>query len=317
VNIKTFGPVDQQSLEQLERCMAAGDAEFGVLCADHHPGYSQPIGGGIAYEGHISPSGVGYDIGCIAGGVRVTTIDGWSREIQEVRSDDPVACVDVGHFRMVKPHFGSLKRGRRRVRTLQLANERALSMTADHRVMTLRGWVLDAPAWVRALFLSAFASAEMTTPRLTGGCLANAAVKQADSAAAAFVADLLTSLGFRCSIARSAQHHLVQVIGGEDEQLRFLEQRSRSGARRQRVPASLGNVAICSLDARARAQKRLRFTLEASLIGQSSIRWQGPTVSREASSITPSTRSVPSAVVSERASIRRTWARRHGSAWRT
>jgi tRNA-splicing ligase RtcB len=64
VNIKTFGPVDDRSLDQLKRCMAAGDAEFGVLCADHHPGYSQPIGGGIAYEGYISPSGVGYDIGC-------------------------------------------------------------------------------------------------------------------------------------------------------------------------------------------------------------------------------------------------------------
>src|SRR4051794_14916509 len=44
--------------------MRAGDAEFAVLCADHHPGYSQPIGGGIAYEGYVSPSGVGYDIGC-------------------------------------------------------------------------------------------------------------------------------------------------------------------------------------------------------------------------------------------------------------
>jgi len=44
--------------------MAAGDAEFGVLCADHHPGYSQPIGGAIAYEGYVSPSGVGWDIGC-------------------------------------------------------------------------------------------------------------------------------------------------------------------------------------------------------------------------------------------------------------
>jgi tRNA-splicing ligase RtcB len=62
--VKTFGDVDARSLQQLERCMAAGDAEFGVLCADHHPGYSQPIGGGIAYEGHVSPSGVGYDIGC-------------------------------------------------------------------------------------------------------------------------------------------------------------------------------------------------------------------------------------------------------------
>jgi tRNA-splicing ligase RtcB len=64
MKIKTFGDADQRSLEQLERCMAAGDAEFGVLCADHHPGYSQPIGGGIAYEGYVSPSGVGYDIGC-------------------------------------------------------------------------------------------------------------------------------------------------------------------------------------------------------------------------------------------------------------
>jgi tRNA-splicing ligase RtcB len=64
MTIKTFGPVDERSMKQLERCMAAGDAELGVLCADHHPGYSQPIGGGIAYEDYVSPSGVGYDIGC-------------------------------------------------------------------------------------------------------------------------------------------------------------------------------------------------------------------------------------------------------------
>ena len=62
--ITTFGSVDERSLAQLERCMQAGEAELGVLCADHHPGYSQPIGGGIAYEGYVSPSGVGYDIGC-------------------------------------------------------------------------------------------------------------------------------------------------------------------------------------------------------------------------------------------------------------
>src|SRR3954454_18570377 len=64
MNIKTFGTVDERSLKQLERCMEAGDADFGVLCADHHPGYSQPIGGAVAYEGYIFPSGVGYDIGC-------------------------------------------------------------------------------------------------------------------------------------------------------------------------------------------------------------------------------------------------------------
>jgi tRNA-splicing ligase RtcB len=64
MKIKTFGEVDKRSRAQLETCMKAGDAEFGVLCADHHPGYSQPIGGAVAYEGYVSPSGVGYDIGC-------------------------------------------------------------------------------------------------------------------------------------------------------------------------------------------------------------------------------------------------------------
>ena len=64
MKIKTFGPVDHRSRKQLETCMKAGDAEFGVLCADHHPGYSQPIGGAIAYEGYVSPSGVGFDVAC-------------------------------------------------------------------------------------------------------------------------------------------------------------------------------------------------------------------------------------------------------------
>jgi tRNA-splicing ligase RtcB len=69
--IKTFGPVDERSLEQLRRCLAdVGSA--GVLCADHHVGYSQPIGGGVAYRDHISPSGVGYDIACGNKAVRTT-----------------------------------------------------------------------------------------------------------------------------------------------------------------------------------------------------------------------------------------------------
>lgn len=62
--IKTFGPVDARSLEQLKTCAIAGDAPAAVLCADHHPGYSQPIGGVVAYRDFISPSGVGYDIAC-------------------------------------------------------------------------------------------------------------------------------------------------------------------------------------------------------------------------------------------------------------
>jgi tRNA-splicing ligase RtcB (3'-phosphate/5'-hydroxy nucleic acid ligase) len=344
--VKTFGDVDARSLEQLERCMAAGDAEFGVLCADHHPGYSQPIGGGIAYEGYVSPSGVGFDIGCIASGARITTVDGYTVPIEEASSSNAVACLDKGVFRCVSPHSGAVRRGSQAVQKLFLANGRSVKLTPDHRVLTRMGWLradalevgdevlcqphvgvrhepfeldaalirllayasgdghvsadgksvsiyttvpedaaaltadfaalgyrartyrrqrhprrraeilvkvgsvklnglfrelgsppgrkrwdrsaltwlLDAPAWVRAHFVSAFASAEMTTPRVVGGCLTNHALKQADAQAARLVVELMTSLGFRCSLSLSGSAEVIQVIGGEDEQLRFIEE---------------------------------------------------------------------------------------------
>ena len=60
---KIFGEHDAATIKQIETCMAAG-AERGVLCADGHKGYAQPIGGVVAYDGKISLSGVGFDIAC-------------------------------------------------------------------------------------------------------------------------------------------------------------------------------------------------------------------------------------------------------------
>jgi tRNA-splicing ligase RtcB len=62
--ITVYGDVDARAVSQLRRCADAGDAVRGALCADGHVGYSQPIGGAVAYPDHISPSGVGYDIAC-------------------------------------------------------------------------------------------------------------------------------------------------------------------------------------------------------------------------------------------------------------
>jgi tRNA-splicing ligase RtcB (3'-phosphate/5'-hydroxy nucleic acid ligase) len=62
--VVSFGEVDKRSLEQLERCRAVERGAPAVLCADHHPGYSMPIGGVIGYERHVSPSAVGFDIAC-------------------------------------------------------------------------------------------------------------------------------------------------------------------------------------------------------------------------------------------------------------
>lgn len=64
MNIEVRGDVDQRAIDQLRRCAEHGDSLGAALCADGHVGYSQPIGGVVAYRGQISPSGVGYDIGC-------------------------------------------------------------------------------------------------------------------------------------------------------------------------------------------------------------------------------------------------------------
>ena len=61
--IKIFGEHDEATIRQIETCVATG-GECGVLCADGHKGYAQPIGGVVAYKDKISLSGVGFDIAC-------------------------------------------------------------------------------------------------------------------------------------------------------------------------------------------------------------------------------------------------------------
>ncbi len=60
---KIFGEHDEATIKQIETCVAGG-GERGVLCADGHKGYAQPIGGVVAYKDKISLSGVGFDIAC-------------------------------------------------------------------------------------------------------------------------------------------------------------------------------------------------------------------------------------------------------------
>src|SRR5205814_9194915 len=60
---KIFGQHDEATIKQIESCVAAG-GDRGVLCADGHKGYAQPIGGVVAYKEKISLNGVGFDIAC-------------------------------------------------------------------------------------------------------------------------------------------------------------------------------------------------------------------------------------------------------------
>ena len=71
--LKVVGEHDEGTVAQMLNCMAVGNVLAGVICADGHLGYAQPVGGVIAYEKQISISGVGFDIGCGNMAVRLDT----------------------------------------------------------------------------------------------------------------------------------------------------------------------------------------------------------------------------------------------------
>ncbi len=83
IPITVRGDIEARAVAQLRRCAEAGDAVAAALCADAHVGYSQPIGGVVAYPEHISPSGVGYDIGCGNKAVRTPL------RVEDVRGELP------------------------------------------------------------------------------------------------------------------------------------------------------------------------------------------------------------------------------------
>jgi len=63
-NVKVWGNPLENAVSQAVTCANHGNVVQVLLMADHHKGYSQPVGGVVVYDGQISPSGVGYDIAC-------------------------------------------------------------------------------------------------------------------------------------------------------------------------------------------------------------------------------------------------------------
>src|SRR5690625_1601476 len=62
--VYVWGEPDQGTIAQAAMCAQTGNVVKSLMMADHHKGYSQPVGGVVVYDGQISPSGVGYDIAC-------------------------------------------------------------------------------------------------------------------------------------------------------------------------------------------------------------------------------------------------------------
>jgi len=63
MEIHVVGDPLEEAVKQMEEA-ARHEASYAALMADHHIGYSVPVGGVIAYESKICVNGVGFDIAC-------------------------------------------------------------------------------------------------------------------------------------------------------------------------------------------------------------------------------------------------------------
>jgi len=63
-HVTVIGDHDAPTIQQMRTVAAHPAVRAAVLMPDGHLGYAIPIGGVVAYEDAISPSGVGFDIGC-------------------------------------------------------------------------------------------------------------------------------------------------------------------------------------------------------------------------------------------------------------
>lgn len=94
--INRWGITDDGALAQMERSLQNGYAIMGALMADNHKGYAVPIGGVIAYQDAVSPSGVGYDIGCGNKAVRLDVPADEVRKNIHTIMDDIVKNISFG-----------------------------------------------------------------------------------------------------------------------------------------------------------------------------------------------------------------------------
>lgn len=138
--LTVFGEHDEATLKQMQNCMSIGNVVSGVICADGHLGYAQPVGGVIAYEKQISISGVGFDIGCFTGDTRIFTLDGQSPTLAEIVGQEVyvMSCTDRGTPIPSKALAKMTRKNAELVR-VTLDNGRQIRCTPDQEFMLRNG----------------------------------------------------------------------------------------------------------------------------------------------------------------------------------
>ena len=101
--VPVWGDPLDNAVDQILNC--APDATAAALMADHHLGYTVPIGGVVAYEDKLNPAGVGYDIAC---GNKAVRLDVPAAEVKariEPIMDDIWRTISFGVGRKNKEPF--------------------------------------------------------------------------------------------------------------------------------------------------------------------------------------------------------------------
>lgn len=93
-NIPVWGKPLDNAVEQMENCLKT--AAGGALMADHHLGYSVPVGGVVSYKNQISPSGVGFDIACGNKAIKLDTLADDIRDDLDKIMDDIFKTISFG-----------------------------------------------------------------------------------------------------------------------------------------------------------------------------------------------------------------------------
>lgn len=134
--LQVFGEHQQNTLEQMRACMSVGNVVGGVLCADGHLGYAQPVGGVIAYDGQVSISGVGFDIGCFTGDTRVFLGNGNTISLAEACGHE-ISIIACSSKKAPVNARGVVKKTRKNAELIKicLENGHAIRCTPDHRFM--------------------------------------------------------------------------------------------------------------------------------------------------------------------------------------
>src|SRR5438270_10773578 len=93
-SVPVWGTPEPAAVQQILNCKR--DAAHVALMADHHQGYAVPIGGVVAYEDKVSPSGVGYDIACGNKAVRLDATGEDVRPLIKPLMDDIFRTLSFG-----------------------------------------------------------------------------------------------------------------------------------------------------------------------------------------------------------------------------